>query len=411
MGGISGNGTTADEIWQSLKAGEAKRNTIVPELYFDPASNPKAYRTRKEAITTVCGSSLTNDQLAERINESAKRFDRHQLFAMIAAQEAISAAKVEGAYDPNRAGCVVGTGDGGLHEKAIAHERLAEGKALLPTSNLRELPNIFAGYLTQRHNLRGPNFVHCTACAASSHALQHAADLIRLDDADMVLTGGTDAAISKFGISSFCSQQALSNESLPYQVGRQGFVMGEGSVMIVLEELERAMKRGAPILAEVTGWASTADGVKEGLIAAPSAQGGARSAMLAMRKAGISLFDLSAIYTHGTGTLEGDPTEIEGILSWAGADAADIPVSATKAQTGHLLGAAGAIAIMIAVNSLRERLVLATHGLTRENFDAACAGVLHVMGEHLSRRLKNVLVNSFGFGGTNSSVVVRHIDA
>lgn len=405
IGMVSGNGNNVSEIWAALSKGEARRSQI-SDVHFDP-SKYRGCRSGDIPITTVCGSPLTNDRLAEMAGvKRVQRYDRHQLLAQLAVREVMEVAGDWGC-SPHSFGIVGATGDGGLSETFAAYERLVAGKELDPFANIRQLPNPFAGRIANTYGLKGPGFVHCTACAASSHALQQAADTIMLGRALMMLVVGTEAAITQFGIASFGAQRAIANESKPYQRDRKGFLMGEGAVALLLEEYDHAVKRGANILAEIAGYAATTDGVVDGQITDPDSNGGARSAVAAMEMAGIEPRHLACISTHGTGTPVGDKAELEGIVSWAGDRAAEIPTLALKSYSGHLLGAAGAFAIANAVLMLKYDLVLPTYGLTEGNLDSTLPRVGHVMG--VPRRLEgdHILVNAFGFGGTNASVIIR----
>lgn len=411
MGAVSGNGSSVSEIWNALLAEKADRCAITPDRYFDANSAAKAYSTKEGLINTVCGSPLTVQQMAARLGIEGtariRRYDRHQYFAFLAGEEAMANAGLAEHEIPHRFGCVVGTGDGGLNESYVSTIELLKGKGLSPFANLRELPNLFAGLLAQRFRLRGPNYVHCTACAASAHAMQHAADIIKLGRADVVLTGGAEAVITPFAIASFCAQNAISNHSKPYQKQRKGFLMGEGAAMLVFEDLDHALRRDAQIYAEVAGYGATADGDPDSLITDPGLLGGIIAARTALSMAGCLPEQVGYINAHGTGTPAGDPVELQGIASWAGAIAPRLPVSSTKSYTGHLFGAAAALEGVLCVKSIAERKILPTYGLTPENIDPSCTQILHVMSTPLDREVDVVLSNSFGFGGTNAAIIFR----
>ena len=407
IGTVSGNGTGAKEVWRALSNGEAHRSRIA-DVHFNPEENPTPYKSGGDLIVTVCGSTLSNEELAE-LSGVAKpmRFDRHQLFALLAAKEALLQSGALGHYEDHRFGITGGTGDGGLYEDAVAHTRIAAGKQLDPFTNIRELPNIFAGQIANTFGLKGPGFVHCTACAASAHALQSAADVILLERAEAMLVVGTEAAITPFGLGSFAAQRALSNFSRPYQKDRKGFLMGEGAAALVLEDRERAIRRGATILAEIAGYGATTDGVIDGLITDPDSDGGKRSALAAMMMAGIEPNDIAYIKTHGTGTPAGDKAELEGIKMWAAELATTILLSSTKSFSGHLLGAAGAYEAVLCIFMLLHKLVLPTFGLTEENLDPDLPRVAHVMGSPRELQGDFILANAFGFGGTNATIIFR----
>lgn len=410
IGAVSGNGTGVNEIWAALSSGVAHRSKI-SEVHFDPTGHP-AYASGKTPIEIVCGNSYTNEQLAAFAGIARfDRYDRHQLFALLASDEAMINSLDGYDYTPEatRFGIAGGTGDGGLDEDYNSSLRLFEKKKLFPYTNLRELPNIFTGYIANTYGLQGPGFVHCTACAASAHAMQDAVKTIRSDDADIMLVVGTEAAISPFGIGSFAAQRAIANESRPYQKNREGFLMGEGAAALVVESYEHARARGANILAEIAGYGASTDGVKGGTITDPDASGGARSAFSALRKAGLHPGDIEYINTHGTGTPTGDGVEIKGILSWAKHHANDILVSSTKSFSGHLLGAAGAYELVLCVLMMKHGMILPTHGLSADTIDGELPWIQHVMGAPVPYEGGAILSNSFGFGGTNASVILKPV--
>ncbi len=409
-GAISGNGNTADEIWASLLAGEARRLPLSGEHYFSTEGVERAYSAGDRLIDTVCGNPLSNKELAELAQMGrAANYDRHQLLAFVAAEEAMNRAHLTDHNESSRFGIVCGTGDGGLGETHTSAQLLINGKGLGVRANLRQLPNTFVGYLAQKYRLRGPSHVHTTACAAGSHAIQHAADLIQLGRTDLMMTGGTEAVITPFGISSFAAQRAISNESLPYQAGRSGFVMAEGAGILILEELEHALARGADIYGELVGWGASSDGDPELAITDPG-RGGIASALLALEMADLKPADIHYINTHGTATPAGDKNEIAGIREWASECALDIPLSSTKGATGHALGAGGALEAILCLKMMQYGLCLPTHGLTPENLDPECSGVRHIMGAPLKADIEVVLSNSFGFGGTNATLIFERYD-
>lgn len=409
IGAVSGNGTGVNEIWAALSNGVARRNKIV-DVHFDPTGHP-AYASGKTPIEIVCGNPLTNEELANLADITRfDRYDRHQLFALLASKEAMGCLDgYDYTSEATRFGIAGGTGDGGLDEDYNSSLRLFEKKKLFPYTNLRELPNIFTGYIANTYGLQGPGFVHCTACAASAHALQDAVKTIHSDDADIMLVVGTEAAISPFGIGSFAAQRAIANESKPYQKSREGFLMGEGAAALVVESYEHAQARGAHILAEIAGYGATTDGVRGSTITDPDASGGARSALAALRKAGLHPSDIEYINTHGTGTPIGDAMEIKGIVSWAKHHANDILISSTKSFSGHLLGAAGAYELVLCVLMMRYRMILPTYGLTPDTIDGELPWVQHIMGKPVPYKGGAVLSNSFGFGGTNASVILKPV--
>lgn len=413
-GAVCGLGTNLDEIWAAIAAGASVRRSVAE--YFDTSAAPRAYSLKDGSLIEVCGLPLGNQAIAEIIGlERWKDYDRHQIFALLAAHQAM-ASFPSAAMFPKRhlIGCIGGTGDGGLQEDDDAHGLLAAGKRLGPRSNLRELPNVFTGHVANRFALQGPSATHCGACAASAQAMAQAAMHLMLNDAQAMLVVGTEAAITKFGIASFNGQGAIASDSRPYRKDRTGFLMGEGAAALLLERESFARCRGVKPLAVLSGWGTSADGALGGAITEPHPMGGARSARMALARAGLNAGDIDYINAHGTGTPVGDLAEIEGIRQWAGEQLVEIPIASTKSYTGHLLGGAGALEAALSVKMLLEGKLVATYGLTSENRDDAFHGAQLLQGGAsrtlVTRGVNHVLSNSFGFGGTNASVVISRYE-
>jgi len=402
MGAVCSQGTSVEQIWTALHVGASHMTPINPDTHFDASLYSRAIGDD----VVVAASPLSHAELALLAKvEKPQRYDRHQLFGFIAAEEAFGTLKARDVCEPSRFGCITATGDGGLDAGQKAIERLLRNEKLDPFANVRELPNTHAGMLANRFELQGPNAVHCTACAASSHAIMQGADAIMLGRADMMLVGGTEAAITPFGIASFAAQRALGT-SRPYQKTRDGFVMGEGAAMLILEEKQHALARGAKILGRIAGYGSSADGIPGAQITDPHPLGGARATQLALHMAGLFARDINCVLAHGTATRVGDAAELEGIRSWMGKMAQRVPISAIKSHVGHLLGAAGAISTVVALKMLQTQTIIHTRGLSPDNLDPACADFDHVMGTPRSADLGWILVNAFGFGGTNASMII-----
>jgi 3-oxoacyl-[acyl-carrier-protein] synthase II len=310
----------------------------------------------------------------------------------------------------DRFGCAAATGSGGLGDLFTATEELLlQGKRPSPTAITRFLPGMISGDLTRTYRLRGPNPTHAGVCAASAHALINAADLITCGRADVMLVVGGEASINLSGISSFCSTGVISNKTRPYQKDRMGFHKGEGGAALILEEYEHALKRGARIYAKIAGYGETNDGDASASIISPQIHGGVRSAQLAIEMAGIRTRDVGYVNTHGTGTELGDIAELRGVNAWAEAGHAPL-VSSTKSYSGHLFGAAGAYEAILTIMMLKNHLFLPTHGLTRENLDPKCdlPEIQHLYAIE-SRKIDHAVSNSFGFGGTNATIVFERV--
>jgi 3-oxoacyl-[acyl-carrier-protein] synthase II len=311
-----------------------------------------------------------------------------------------------------RVGVNLGVGLGGLPEIVAMHETWRTGgfRKISPFFILQSAPNILAGQLAILLNCRGPNMSIASACATSGHTLGESARAIRRGDADVMLAGGAEAVITQVAVGAFAQMKALSTRndeparaSRPYDAGRDGFVIGEGAVVFVLEEMEFARRRGARIYAELLGYGATADAHHLSSLA-PDAEGSRRSMQLALDDAGIPAARIGYVSAHATSTPGGDGEEAAAIAS-VFAGCRDLHVSAVKSMTGHLLGAAGALGAFTAVMAIDRGVITPTINL--ENLDPACAalGLNFTAGAAVEKRVDAALANSFGFGGTNASLV------
>jgi len=347
-----------------------------------------------------------------------RRMGDFMLYAIAAAREAMRDADYRPRSDleRERAGVLIGSGIGGLPEierAALAlHER--GPRRISPFFIPSSLVNEASGVVSIEHGLRGPNHAVATACATGAHALGDAARMIQLDDADVMLAGGTEAAISRLTIAGFAIMQALSTSfndtpeaaSRPWDRARDGFVLGEGAGVVVLEELEHARRRGAHIYAEVLGYGLSGDAHH---ITAPDPEaGGAQRAMrMALARAKLPPTSIDYVNAHATSTPLGDPGEVKAVKAVLGAHASRIAMSSTKSATGHLLGAAGAVEAIFSVLSLRDQAVPPT--LNLEQPSEGCDLDL-VPREAKQRRVQYALSNSFAFGGANATLVFGRVD-
>jgi 3-oxoacyl-[acyl-carrier-protein] synthase II len=311
-----------------------------------------------------------------------------------------------------RIGVNLGVGLGGLPEIVAMHETWRTGgfRKISPFFILQSAPNILAGQLAILLNCRGPNMSIASACATSGHTLGESARAIRRGDADVMIAGGAEAVITQVAVGAFAQMKALSTRndeperaSRPYDAARDGFVIGEGAVVFVLEEMEFARGRGARIYAELLGYGATADAHHLSALA-PEAEGSRRSMQLALDDAGIGAGAVGYVSAHATSTPGGDGEEAAAIAAVLGANR-DVHVSAVKSMTGHLLGAAGALGAFTAVLAIDRGVITPTINL--ENLDPACAalGLNFTAGVAVHKRVDAALANSFGFGGTNASLV------
>ena len=342
-----------------------------------------------------------------------RKMDRFILLALAAADEAVADAGWRPVDEEaqERTGVMIGSGIGGLPGLAEAALTL-HGKGsrrISPFFVPSTLINLASGHVSIRHGFRGPNHAAVTACATGAHAIGDAARLIAMDDADVMLAGGSEAAVCRLGIAGFCAARAMSTgfnddparASRPWDRDRDGFVMGEGAGVLVLEELEHAKRRGARIYAEVTGYGLSGDAYH---ITSPAEDGnGAFRAMrAALKRAGLAPDAIDYVNAHATSTPAGDPVEIAAVKRLFGAAAGGLSMSSTKSATGHLLGAAGAVEAIFAILALRDQVAPPTL-----NLDAPSEGcdLDLVPLRPKERRIRHVLSNSFGFGGTNAALV------
>ena len=345
-----------------------------------------------------------------------RKIDDFILFALGAAAEAVadSGWHPKEQEDQERTGVMIGSGIGGL-------PGIAEGALLLAEKGARRvspffipscLINLASGQVSIKYGLKGPNHAVVTACSSGAHAIGDAARLIQFDDADVMFAGGAESALCRLGLAGFASAKALSTgyndtptaASRPYDQGRDGFVMGEGAGIVVLEELEHAKKRGAKIYAEIIGYGMSGDAYH---ITSPpeDGNGGFRSMQMALKRAGLDPSEIDYVNAHGTSTPVGDEIELGAVKRLFGSAIETVSMSSTKSAIGHLLGAAGAVEAIYSIKAITEGVLPPT--LNLENPSEACKGVDLVPKVAREKKVRAALSNSFGFGGTNASVVFR----
>ena len=343
-----------------------------------------------------------------------RRIDTFILYAIAAADEAIadSGIATEDPEEQARIGVLIGSGIGGLQriEETVLSLRERGPRAVSPFFIPASLINLASGNIAMRHGFRGPNHGVVTACSSGAHAIGDSAELIRRGAADAMVAGGAEAAICRIGIAGFAACRALSTgfndaperASRPWDRQRDGFVMGEGAGVLIIEEMERACRRGANILAEVKGYGMSGDAHH---VTAPSPDGsGARRAMeAALGSAGLAPSEIDYVNAHGTSTPAGDEIEIAAMKAAFGNDISDVSVSSTKSSIGHLLGAAGAVEAVFSVLAIRDGVVPPTLNLEEPDREY---GIDLVPFRATHRPVRAALSNSFGFGGTNASLVL-----
>lgn len=409
IGALTAIGNNVPEFLAGLKSG---RSGAKPITLFDA-----------ERFKTQFACEVTDWDPTDRLDaKEIRRLDRYITMALYAADEAMKNAGLlneDGSkafdYDPDRAGAIVASGIGGLGtlEKEITDFTNGSG---VPRYNPFMIPkmiaNMGAGHISIAHNLRGPSYATVSACASGGHALAAAADDIRMDRADLMVTGGSEAVVTKVGVGGFNSMKALSTRnddmataSRPYDADRDGFVLGEGAGIIILESLEHALERGATILAEVAGYAASSDAYH---ISAPHPEGaGAKMAMInALKYAGLSPADVDYVNTHGTSTPIGDTAELNAIKLAFGEDVYQLNISSTKSMTGHLLGAAAAIESVACILAIQHNFIPPT--INHFTDDPAIDPKLDLtFNKSVEKPVNVALSNTFGFGGHNSATIFK----
>ena len=409
MGIVSPLGIGVEHVWRRLIAAESGISAIQS---FDVGDLPAKVAGEVPAGLRAEGGL----DLAEWIPvKDVKKMDRFIQLGMVAAIEAVedSGWMPEGEEDRCATGVMIGSGIGGLQSIYDASVQVHEGKVkrLSPFFIPSALINLVSGHVSIRYGFKGPNHSAVTACATGVHAIGDASRLIALGDADVMVAGGAEAAVCALGIGGFCASRALSTAfndeppkaSRPWDRDRDGFVMGEGAGVLVLEEYEHAKKRGAKIYAEIGGYGLSGDAHH---ITAPAEghDGAFRAMKAALRNGGVEPSEIQYINAHGTSTPLGDDLELSAVERFFGDHASSVAMSSTKSATGHLLGAAGAIEAVFSILAIRDGVAPPTLNLEEPSRTSVIDRVAKVAQE---RPIKVALSNSFGFGGTNASVIFR----
>jgi len=347
--------------------------------------------------------------------KDARRNDRFIQFALAAADMAIRDSGIDMAREePERVGAIVGSGMGGLREIEDTHRTLIERgvRKVSPFFIPAIIINLAPGQIALRYGMKGPNFSPVSACATGNHSLGDALMYIERGMADVMVAGGVEATITPLGIAGFCAARAMSERndaperaSRPFDRDRDGFVAAEGAGILILEEYERARRRGARIYAEVAGYGATCD-ANHITAPAPEGEGGQRAMRMAMADAGLAPDQVGYVNTHGTSTPQGDVAECQAIRKVFGPHADRIAISSTKSMTGHMLGAAGGAESVISILALTRGVVPPTLNVDEQDPECRLDVVPNVARE---RKLDAVLSNSFGFGGTNAVVAFRRV--
>jgi 3-oxoacyl-[acyl-carrier-protein] synthase II len=409
LGMVSPLGAGVESTWKQIldsKSGAARIEK------FDVSDLPC-----KIACEVKRGDGSNGSFLADKWMEpkEQRKVDDFIIFAMGAAGQALEDAgwHPKSAEDQANTGVLIGSGIGGIEGIAETALVLKERgpRRVSPFFIPGRLINLASGYVSIAHGLKGPNHAVVTACSTGAHAIGDAGRMIALGDADVMLAGGTESPINRLSVAGFCACKALSTSfndtperaSRPYDKDRDGFVMGEGAGVVVLEEYEHAKARGAKIYAELIGYGLSGD-AHHITAPAPDGDGAQRCMAMAIRRAGIAPAEIDYINAHGTSTPMGDEIELNAVQRIVGNAAGRISMSSTKSATGHLLGAAGAAEAIFSVLAIRDQIVPPTINLDNPSVETSIDLVPHTPRK---REINTVLSNSFGFGGTNASLVFR----
>ncbi len=401
LGAITSVGLDLSSTWTALLAGESGGGPITK---FDASRFPVRFACEVKGFDPL--------QYMER--KEAKRSDAYTQYAVAASKQAMADAGLEkGSFDPEMAGVIVGSGVGGLksfEEQHDVYRELGPSKIspfFIPTF----IADIAAGVVSMHLGAKGPNYATISACSTSAHAIGDAMRTIQYGDADIMICGGAEASVTQMAIGGFANMKALSERnddparaSRPFDKDRDGFVMGEGAGILILEELEHAQRRGARIYAEVVGYGATGDAYH--LTGQPDDHEGLqRSMRRALKDAAMSPADVDYVNAHGTSTPMNDPNEARAISKVFGDAAANLSVSSTKSATGHMLGAAGAVEAIACILALRDQIVPPT--INYQTPDPDCGPLDFTPNVSRQRRIRAALSNSAGFGGHNVSLVIR----
>ena len=403
IGLVCGCGIGTDEVWRNLLAG---KSGIGPITHFDPA----AFDCR------IAGEVRNFDPLVWVEKKELKKMGRFIQLALAASEFAMQMARLEIKPEfADAAGVYIASGIGGFDVIEREHSKYLQGGPgkISPFFIPASIVNLASGHVSIRYGAKGPNSATATACSASAHSIGDAYKIIQRCDAEVMIAGGSEAAITPMGVGGFAAMRALSTRndeperaSRPFDAQRDGFIVGEGAGVLILESLEFAQKRGAPIFGEIVGYGMSGDAYH---ITQPAegGDGGYRVTMAALKDAKISADDVSYVNAHGTSTPIGDAIETTALKRVFGERARRVPISSTKSMTGHLLGGAGGLEAGISVLALRDQILPPT--VNYENPDPEC-DLDYVPNQARKAVVEYALSNSFGFGGTNASLIFKRWD-
>ena len=405
LGALTPLGNNVKTFWENVVKGTSAAAKITK---FDPA-----------LFRTQFACELKGFNASEYLDRAdIKRTDPFTQYALVATDEAIKDSGFDlNTMDPFDVGVIWGTGQGGMEtfEQQVTEYALGDGHPRFsPFFVPKFLTNMASGMISIRNGFMGVNYTPISACATSNTAIMEAYNNIKLGKAKIIITGGSEAPITPASFGGFSSMKAMSSRnddpqhaSRPFDIDRDGFIMGEGAGALVLEDYDHAIKRGAHIYAEITGAAMTADAYHM-TATHPEGIGATRAMQLALKESGINVSELDYLNMHATSTHVGDLSEVKAVLTLGNSDQLNMKISATKSMTGHLLGAAGAVEAIISILSINNQVVPPT--INTEVLDPEIPSSLHiVLKEAISHKVKTAMSNTFGFGGHNATVVFRAV--
>jgi 3-oxoacyl-[acyl-carrier-protein] synthase II len=408
MGALTPIGNDVPSFWDSLVNG---RSGIGPITIFDPS----------RVASRVAGEIKGFDADAVMPKKEVRRNDRYVHYAWAATTEALSDAGLPNPIEDDalawRTGAIIGSGIGGINTmiRDVVEATQFGVERIGPFLVTALIPDMAAGYIAIYANARGPNYATVSACSSSNHAIGDALNIIRRGDADVMIAGGAEAGIGEIPVAAFSAMRALSTKrndepqkaSRPFDADRDGFVMGDGAGVLVLEALDHALARGARIHAELVGYGAT-DDASHITLPAPGGRGAVESMRVAIADAGLTTDDIGYINAHGTSTPPNDRSETAAIKTLFGERAYRIPISSTKSMTGHLMGAGGGIEAIATIRAIQEGVIPPTINL--ENPDPEC-DLDYVPNEARRAEVETAMSNSFGFGGHNATLVFKRYAA
>ena len=400
LGALAPNGNSVDQFWSAIKSGTSG---IAPITYFDTSDHR----------VSIAGELKDFNPEQQLDPKEVRKLDPFSIYALVSSIEAVKSAKLDlQNSNLDRMGVIIGCGIGGIKTLENEHDIINRkgAKRVSPQFVAKMIPNIAGGHLSMRFGFRGPSQTVISACASSNDAIGIALRLIRYGDADVILTGGTEASITPLTIAGFGNMRALSQNcenptkaSRPFDANRDGFVLSEGAGMIVLESEKHALDRGAPILAELAGYGSTDDAFHI-TQPAPEGEGAYRAMQRALADSGLNPKDIDYINAHGTSTPFNDRNESKAISNLFKENLNELNVSSTKSMTGHLLGAAGGIEAIATVKTIMNGIVPPT--INYETPDPECT-LNYTPNKAFETQINSALSNTFGFGGHNAVLCFR----